>query len=169
MGMYAYRDIFQDKVDDLLGDIEGVKIYINGILVLIKNIFEKHIDQLKIIFGRLRAAGLKVNAPKFSFGLKEIPYLGYVITREVIKPDPKKFQGIMDLRRPSTTTEERAIIGMVQYCRDMWTRQSHILAPLTEADSGPKGKKILWNDALERSFRELKRMVYVETLLSYSY
>ena len=50
-----------------------------------------------IISGRLRAAGLKVNVPKFSFGLKNIPYLGYIITREGIKPDPKKVQGIMYL------------------------------------------------------------------------
>ena len=51
----------------------------------------------------------------------------------------------------------------------MWPRWSHILAPLTEADSFPKGRKILWNDALEIYFKELKRMVYYETLLSYPY
>ena len=44
-----------------------------------------------MIFGRLGDAGLKVNVPKCSFGLKYIPFLGYVITMEVIKPDPKKF------------------------------------------------------------------------------
>ena len=60
---------------------------------------------MSIIFGRLCAAGLKVNAPKCSFGLKEIPYLGYVLTREGIQPNPKKVKGIMDLRRPTTTTE----------------------------------------------------------------
>ena len=45
--------------------------------------------------------------------------------------------------------------------------RSHVLAPLTEADSGPKVRKMLWNDALEISFKELKRMVSAETLLSY--
>ena len=75
--------------------------------------------QLILIFGRLRAAGLKVNAPRCSFGLKDILYLGYVITREGIKPDPKKVQGIMDLRQPFTTTKARDLIGMVQYYRDM--------------------------------------------------
>ena len=53
--------------------------------------------------------------PKCSFWLKEIPYLGYVTTREGITHDPKKAQGIMDLGRPDTTTEVRALIGMVQY------------------------------------------------------
>ena len=56
---------------------------------------------------------------------------------------------------------------MFQYYRDMWPRRSHILAPLTEVASGPKGIKILWNDALESSFKELKQMVSTETPLSY--
>ena len=56
---------------------------------------------------------------------------------------------------------------MVQYYRDMRPRFSHVLAPLTEAASGSKGRIILWNDALESSFKELKRMVSAETLLSY--
>ena len=104
MGMCASGDISQAKVDKLLGNIKGVKMYIKDILILRKDSFEKHIEKLRIIFSRLSAVGLKCNAPKCIFGLKEIPYLGYVITREGIKPDLKKVQGIMDLVRPSTTT-----------------------------------------------------------------
>ena len=112
LGMWASENIFHAKVDELLGNIEAVKTYIDDILVLGKDSFEKYIEQLRIIFGRLRAAGLKVNAPKCSIGLDEIPYLVYGITREGIKPNPKKVQGIMDLSRPSTTTEVRALIGI---------------------------------------------------------
>ena len=57
--------------------------------------------------------------PKCSFGLKDIPYLGYVITREGIKYDMKKVQGIMDIGRPTTMTEERTFTGMVNYYMDM--------------------------------------------------
>ena len=90
MGMCASGDIFQYKVDGLLGDIEVVKTYIDGILVLNKDCFRKHTEQMIMILGRLRASGLKVNAPKCSFGLNEITYLSYVITKEVIKPKKKK-------------------------------------------------------------------------------
>ena len=79
MGMCALGGIFQAKVDKILGDVEGVKTYIDYILVLIKDSFENHIYQLRIIFGRLLAAGLKVNAHKNIFWFKEIPYLGCVI------------------------------------------------------------------------------------------
>ena len=118
-------------------------------LSLARIAFKNHIYQPRIIFVRLRAEGLNVNAPKCDFGLKDIPYLSCVITREGIKPDPKKVQGIMNIRKPDTTTESRLIIGMLQYYRDIWPRQSHVLDPLTEAASNHKSRKVLWNDALE--------------------
>ena len=89
--------IFQAKVNELLGDIKGVKTYADDILVLFKESLSKNIEQLMIIFGRLSAAGLKINVPKCSFVLKDITYLGYVITWDGIKTDPKKVQGIVDL------------------------------------------------------------------------
>ena len=117
IGMYASKDIFQVKVDDVLDDIKGVKTYIDYILFFCKEILSKHIEQLRIIFGRLRTTGLKVNDPKWTFGLKYIPYLGYVITWEVIKPDPNKLQGIMDIRRPTTMNEAWVLIGVVRCYR----------------------------------------------------
>jgi hypothetical protein len=113
-------DIFQAKVNELLGDIEGLYAYIDDILLTTKGSFDEHLQQLRTCFQRFRNAGLKVNAKKCSLGLKEIPYLGYIITREGVVPDPKKIQGIVDLERPITTTEVKALIGMVvQYYRDM--------------------------------------------------
>ena len=40
MGMCASGYTFQDKVDKLIGDIEGVKKYINNIFLLIKDFFK---------------------------------------------------------------------------------------------------------------------------------
>ena len=101
----------------------------------------------------MRDEGLKVNDSKCIFVLKDITYICYVITREGIIPDPKKLQGIMDIGQPTTMTEARELIGMVQYYRDMWPRRSHILDPLTEASIGPQGRKIIWSDALKDPFK----------------
>ena len=76
MGMCSSGYIFQDKLDELPGDIEGVKTYINDILLLRKEIFSKHIEKLKIIFGILHAASLKFNSPKCRFWVK-----GYSLSR----------------------------------------------------------------------------------------
>ena len=88
MGICSSGDIFQASVDDLLGDIEVVKTCIYYILVLSKEIFYNNIEHLRIIFGVLRTAGLRVNAPKFSVGFNGITYLGYSIKQDGIKHDP---------------------------------------------------------------------------------
>ena len=55
MGICTSGYIFQSKVDELLGDINGVKNNINDIIFLSKDFFTKHIAQLRISFSRLRA------------------------------------------------------------------------------------------------------------------
>ena len=67
MRMCASGDIFQAKLNELLSDINGIKTYIDDIIVLSKYIFENHIDQLILLFGRLSVADLKFIAPKCSF------------------------------------------------------------------------------------------------------
>ena len=44
---------FKAKVDELFGDIDGFKTYIDNRLVLSKYDFPKYIHQLRIIFNRL--------------------------------------------------------------------------------------------------------------------
>ncbi len=81
---------------------------------------------------RLRDSGLKVSAAKSSFCAHEIEYLAYILTREGIKPQPKKVQWILALNLPNNVKELRHFLGMVQYYRDMWARRSEMLAPLTD-------------------------------------
>ena len=140
MGMVISGDVFQSKMYNLIGDINGVRTYIDDILCIGKNSFAEHLKQLEEIFRRFLKAGLKVNATKCSFGLREIPYLGYIISVDGVKPDPKKIQGNMDLANPQPAKEMKFFIDMVQFYRDMWKRRSHILSLLIDASSGKKGK-----------------------------
>ena len=149
MGVCVSGYIFQAKVNEILGDIQGLKAYIENIIVLNNGSFEYHVEKLREIFKRFQNSGLKVNANKCIFGVKYIPYLGYIVKRDEVNPDPKKIQGIMDLERPKITTEVKSLLGMVQYYRDMWNSCSHILKPITTDSSGSKGAKIIWNDDLE--------------------
>ncbi len=69
---------------------------------------------------------------KASFCAHKIEYLGYILTREGIKPQSKKVQAIFAINLPYNIKELRHFLGMVQYYRDMWARRSEMLAPLTD-------------------------------------
>ncbi len=83
---------------------------------------------METVLTRLCDARLKVNAAKSSFCAHKIEYLGYILTRGRIEPQPKKVQAILVLNPPNNIKELR----QVQYYRDMWARRSEMLAPLTD-------------------------------------
>ena len=87
---------------------------------------------METVLTRLCDTGLKVNAAKSLFYAHEIEYLGYILTREGIKPQPKNVQAILVLNLPNNVKELRHFLRMVQYYRDMWARRSEMLAPFTD-------------------------------------
>jgi hypothetical protein len=68
-------------------------------LIVTKSSFDDHLEKLEAVLQRLQMRNLKVNAAKSSFAVGDLDYLGYVITHEGIKPDPKKIQAILNLER----------------------------------------------------------------------
>ncbi len=73
----------------------------------------------------------KVNAAKLTFCALEIEYLGYVLTRDGIKPQSNKVQAILAINLPTGVKQLRHFLGMIQYYRDLWAQRSNMLTPLT--------------------------------------
>ncbi len=104
----------------------------DDLLIITRRTMGKHLQKMETVLTRLHDAGLKVNAAKLSFCAHEIEYLGFILTREGIKPQQMKVQAILALNPPNNVMELRLFLGIVQYYRDMWARRSEMLAPLTD-------------------------------------
>jgi hypothetical protein len=165
MGLCNSPDIFQEKMNTLMGDLEYVRAYIDDLLILTKGSFTDHLQKLSEVLTRLRKAGLKVNAKKSFFGQEELEYLGYWITRKGIQPCQSKITAIQQIAAPKTKKELRKFIGMVNYYRDMWIRRSDVLAPLAALTSKTTPWK--WTKDHNDAFETMKRIVSKETLLTY--
>jgi hypothetical protein len=100
-------------------------------LVITRGTLEDHLDKLREVLRRLHKVGLKVNPVKSHFCTHKIEYLGYILTRDGIKPQPKNVQAILALNLPNNVKELRHFLGMIQYYRDMWAKRSEMLAPLS--------------------------------------
>ncbi len=132
MGFGGSADIFQAQIMDLMASLKFVQAYMVDLLIITRRTLDKHLQRMETVLPRLRDAGLKVNAAQSSFCAHEIEYLHYILTREGIKPQPKKVQAILMLNAPKNIKELRHFLGMVQYYRDMWARRNEMLAPLTD-------------------------------------
>jgi hypothetical protein len=49
---------------------------------------------MNLVLETLRKAGIRINGPKYTFHAKEIEFLGYIVSLDGIKIDPKKVQVI---------------------------------------------------------------------------
>ena len=158
--------------------LEFVRAYIDDLLCITKGTFEDHLAKLKLVLKRLQDANLKVNARKSNFCAIETEYLGYILTREGIKPQPKKVQSILALNPPKNVKELRRFLGMVQYYRDLWAKRSELLAPLTSLvgecghtkDSRKKKVKRVpwhWDDVHQQAFDNVKATIARDVSLAY--
>ena len=167
MGISCAPDIFQERMSYLMEGLEFARTYLDDLLCLTKGSFDTHLEHIEEILIRLRNANLKVNASKSTFCRTEINYLGYVVTREGIKPQPKKLEAIMKIAQPENVREVRRFLGMVQYYRDLWQHRSHILAPLTELTGKKKNAKFNWTDECQAAFEQTKKLLMRDIMLAY--
>jgi hypothetical protein len=169
---------FQSKMLELMDSLEYVRAYLNDLLCISRSTLEDHLEKLEEVLRRLRDAGLKVNAEKLTFYALETEYLGYILTRDGIKPQSNKAQAILASRPPTNAKQFRHFLGMVQYYHDLWARWSKMLAPLTSLvgeysqtkvtrAKGTKKTPWHWDEVHQRAFNHVKDTVAREVVLAY--
>ena len=79
--------IINDTLRQYLNDF--VIAYLDDILIYSEN-EEDHVKHVTKVLETLSSTGMKVNGEKSVFHVKEVEYLGYIMTPGCIKMDPKK-------------------------------------------------------------------------------
>ncbi len=158
--------------------LEFVRAYLDNLLCISKLSLEDHVEKLEEVLRQLCDAGLKVNDTKSTFCALEIEYLGYVLTRDSIKPQSNKVQAILAIKPPTGVRQLRHFLGMVLYYRDLWPRRSNMLAPHTSLvgecgqtkSTKAKGTKKVpwhWDKVHQRAFNHVKATIIKDVVLAY--
>ncbi|XP_071676873.1 uncharacterized protein [Lolium perenne] len=140
-----------------------VVVFIDDILIYSKN-EEEHAEHLRIVLGTLRDHQLYAKFSKCEFWLKEVGFLGHVISAGGVSVDPSKIQSIMEKKAPTNQTEVRAFLGLAGYYRKFVEGFSSIARPLKQLLK--KDKKFEWTDKCEASFQELKKRLVTAPVLT---
>ena len=72
---------------------------------------------------------------------------------------------MVNMTPPKNTEEVRAFIFIVNYYRDMWSRRSYLLHPLTARTSNKV--KFKWTDVEQKAFDDIKGAVAQDTSFAY--
>ena len=91
-------------------------IFIDDILVYSDN--EKdHEEYLRVALQVLRDNRLYAKLSKCDFWIKEVNFLGHIISKQGISVDPAKIQTILEWPTPKTVTDIRSFLGLAGHYR----------------------------------------------------
>jgi hypothetical protein len=93
-----------------------VVVFIDDILIYSKS-EEEHATHLRLILETLREHQLYAKFSKCEFWLKEVGFLGHVLSARGVLVDPKKIKSVMEWEAPTTQTEVRDFLGLAGYYR----------------------------------------------------
>ncbi|KAK1649540.1 hypothetical protein QYE76_067345 [Lolium multiflorum] len=139
-----------------------VVVFINDILIYSKS-EEEHEQHLEIILETLRQHKLYAKFSKCKFWLKEVGFLGHILSAGGIAVDPAKIKTVAEWQAPTTQTEVRAFLGLAGYYRRFVEGFSSIARPMTQRLK--KDKKFDWTDKCEESFQKLKARLTTAPIL----
>jgi hypothetical protein len=134
--------------------------YLDDILIYSDN-EEEHIQHVTQVLAALREANLFLDIKKCEFHVKQVKYLGLVITTEGIKMDEEKVDAIRNWPQPRNLKDVQAFLGFCNFYRRFITGYSSIVRALTALTSSEsKGFSYPWapNSAEELAFQQIKSL-----------
>ncbi|WVZ80863.1 hypothetical protein U9M48_028305 [Paspalum notatum var. saurae] len=146
--MYMMNSVFMNELDKF------VVVFIDDILIYSKN-EEEHREHLRIVLTRLREHKLYAKFSKCAFWLKEVSFLGHILSEKGVAVDPSKVESVLNWKQPESVTEIQSFLGLAGYYRRFIKDFSKTAKPMTSLTK--KNAKYTWSPNCEEAFQSLKR------------
>ena len=169
-GLRNAAQTFQRFTDEVFRGLDFCYVYVDDLLIASKSL-EDHLVHLRLVFERLRKCSLTLNVAKSSFRQTELTFLGHKITAEGILPLPEKVSAVKQFPKPSSVTQLRQFLGLVNFCHRFIPNCAHLSHPLhLFLNNLPKSRSKQpsnWTEEASAAFQSAKDVLASATLLNY--
>jgi len=163
-GLKSAAEVFEKRVEQLFGDLPGVAMYFDDLVVAGKN-REDHDMNLRSLLARADQVNVKFNKKKIQLAKTQVVFLGHVVSCEGLKPDPSKIKSISDMPPPTDKAGVQRLLGTVNYLGSYIPNLATITQPL---------RVLLKNDSLfawgpeqANAFEDVKKALTSNPVLAY--
>jgi hypothetical protein len=123
--MYLMNKVFMEYLDKL------VVVFINDILIYSRS-EEEHEEHLRLVLQKLREHRLYAKLSKCEFWMKQVAFLGHVISKGGKSVDPSKVQDVLSWNAPTSVGDIQSFLGFAGYYRRFIKRFLKISKLMTE-------------------------------------
>lgn len=131
-GLRNAPSAFNRACHDMFDGLEGVYIYIDDV-VIAGNTREDHDANLQAFMLRLQQYDISLSSKKCVFNGSRIQFLGHIIEGGTIRPDPARYQSIIDFPTPTSEKSLHSFLGLAVHFSKWVPNFSTIAAPLFDA------------------------------------
>ena len=143
---------------------ERCMCYLDDIVVY-GHTFDAALQNLHLVFDRIRGAGLKLQPSKCQLFKRELLYLGFIVNGEGTRPDPDKLKAIRKWPVPCNVHDVRSFLGFANYHRRFiqdYAQKAEGMLELT------RGQQIFqWGPRQQASFDQLRTSIEKIPFLSH--
>ena len=116
-----------------------------------------------MVLSRLKEAGLRLKREKYEFEVSEIEFLGFVISKEGIRPSETKFAAIQKYPEPKTKKELQQFLGLINFYAPFLKDKASVAEPLhrlivVDAYSGWLEVQVVPSTSSESAIRVLRNL-----------
>jgi len=158
--------IFQAMMNNLFRDLINkgdIATFINNILVA-TDTEEGHNKLVEEVLKRLEENDLFVKPEKCKWKVREVEFLGVVISPKGVEMQKKKVEGVLSWPAPRNVKEVQKFLGLANYYRRFIENFARIAAPLHMLVR--KEQKWKWKREQEEAFEKLKTVFTTEPILA---
>jgi len=147
---------FQRLMDLVLSGLTWTTylVYLDDVVVF-SSTFDDHVLRLQQVFDRLKQANLKLKASNCRLFQRKIKFLGSIVSKEGIAPDPAKVEAVVSWPIPTSLTEIRSFTALAAYYREFVKGFAAIAKPLFELTQ--KDRPFVWTSRQQNAFEQLKK------------
>lgn len=116
-GLRTAPECFQKLNEKYFGDIEGVLIYIDDLLIA-ADTEEEHDRIVEKVLARARELNIKFNRNKVQYRVQQVKYLGEIFSFEGVTPDKERVRALNEMPNPKDKKGVQRILGFVNYFRN---------------------------------------------------
>src|SRR5208282_1522286 len=154
-GLTCAPSVFQRLMDLVLCGLtfEACMVYLDDIIIFGPD-YDTHLSRLRLVFERVRKAGLKLKASKCSLLQRKVSFLGHVVSANGLEVQEEKVSAVRSWSTPTNLHDVRSFVGFCSYYRRFIESFANIAAPLHLL--ARKGVRFNWGPEQQNAFEELK-------------